>query len=672
MPYLFPLPSFKNFFFILTLLLFYFSKATLKSTSSKSQTFLLHQNLQCRTSFSMQNSHHFPLPKPFQNPMSIPFKSPSWFSTRRLFEQKLQDLHKCTNLSHIKQLQAQIIRQNLHQDLYIAPKLISAFSLCRQITLALNVFNQIQDPNVHLYNNLIRAYVQNSQPSQAFSFFFDMQWNGILADNFTYTFLLKACTDLKMVEMIHTQIEKNGFLSDIFVPNALIDSYSKFGELGIKAALKLFMVMEDRDVVSWNSMMGGLLKVGELREARKLFDEMPQRDMVSWNTILDGYVKAGEMEKAFELFQKIPQRNVVSWSTMVSGYSKAGDMDMARVLFDRMPVKTLVPWTIIISGYAEKGLAKEAIELYDRMEQDGLELDDGTVIGILAACAESGLLAVGVKVHNSIERLRFRCSIAVCNALVDMYAKCGSLDKAWSVFNGMPKRDVVSWNAMLQGFAMHGHGKEALQVFSRLKKEGFQPDRVTFVGILCACTHAGFIDEGVEYFYVMEKDYGIVPQIEHYGCMVDLLGRGGRLNEAFRLVQIMPFEPNAIIWGTLLAACRLHNAVKLAEKVIDHLLKLDPSDPGNYSMLANIFAASGDWDNVASVRLRMKSIGVQKPSGSSSIEIDNEVHDFTVFDKSHPKFDGIYQMIERLREDLKQVVHPEGTTLPIEVGEVVI
>ncbi|WRX22525.1 Pentatricopeptide repeat - like 10 [Theobroma cacao] len=499
-----------------------------------------------------------------------------------------------------------------------------------------------------------------------------MQWNGILADNFTYTFLLKACTDLKMVEMIHTQIEKNGFLSDIFVPNALIDSYSKFGELGIKAALKLFMLMEDRDVVSWNSMIGGLLKVGELREARKLFDEMPQRDMVSWNTILDGYVKAGEMEKAFELFQKIPQRNVVSWSTMVSGYSKAGDMDMARVLFDRMPVKTLVPWTIIISGYAEKGLAKEAIELYDRMEQDGLELDDGTVIGILAACAESSLLAVGVKVHNSIERLRFRCSIAVCNALVDMYAKCGSLDKAWSVFNGMPKRDVVSWNAMLQGFAMHGHGREALQVFSRLKKEGFQPDRVTFVGILCACTHAGFIDEGVEYFYVMEKDYGIVPQIEHYGCMVDLLGRGGRLNEAFRLVQIMPFEPNAIIWGTLLAACRLHNAVKLAEKVIDHLLKLDPSDPGNYSMLANIFAASGDWDNVASVRLRMKSIGVQKPSGSSSIEIDNEVHDFTVFDKSHPKFDGIYQMIERLREDLKQVVHPEGTTLPIEVGEVVI
>ncbi|GMJ09290.1 hypothetical protein like AT3G29230 [Hibiscus trionum] len=598
--------------------------------------------------------------------MSIPLKSPSWSSTRRLFEQKLQDLHKCNNLSHVKQLQSQIIKQNLHRDLYVAPKLISAFSLCRQLTLALHVFNQIQDPNVHLYNTLIRACVQNSHPTLAFSFYFEMLWNGIWADNFTYPFLLKGCNSLKLVQMIHTQIEKNGFLGDIFVPNALIDSYSKFGELGIKAALKLFTVMEDRDVVSWNSMIAGLLKVGQLREARKLFDEMPERDIISWNTILDGFVKAGEMEEAFELFQKMPQRNVVSWSTMVMGYSKAGDMDMARVLFDKMPLKTLVPWTIIISGYAEKGLAKEAIGLYDQMERHGLRLDDGSVISILAACAESGLLTVGVKVHDSIERLKFRCSIAVSNALVDMYAKCGSLDKAWSVFNGMAKRDVVSWNAMLHGLAMHGRGREALNVFSRMKMEGFQPDRVTFVGVLCACTHAGFIDEGVEYFYAMEKDYGIVPQIEHYGCMIDLLGRGGRLKEAYGLVHTMPFEPNAIIWGTLLGACRLHGATELAEKVLDHLLELDPSDPGNYSMVANIFAAAGDWDSAASARLRMKSIGVQKPSGASSIELDNEVHEFTVFDRSHPKFDKIYQMLNRFGQDLKRVIHPEDTTLPIE------
>ncbi|TYH00911.1 hypothetical protein ES288_A09G014600v1 [Gossypium darwinii] len=603
--------------------------------------------------------------------MSIPCKPPSWFSTRRLFEQNLQDLHNYTNLSHIKQLQAQIIKQNLHQHLSIAPKLISAFSRCRQITLALNVFNQIQNPNVHLYNTLIRAYVQNSQPTQAFSFLFEMQWNGILANTLTYPFLLKACNRLQMMEMIHTQIEKNGFLGDIFVPNALIDNYSRFGGLGIKAALRLFTVMEHRDVVSWNSMIGGLTKVGELREARKLFDEMPEKSMITWNTVLNGYVKAGEMEEAFQLFESMPQRNIVSWSTLVMGYSKAGDMDMARVLFDKMPVKTLVPWTIIISGYVEKGFTKEAIELYDRMERNGFELDDATVISILAACAESGSLAMGLKVHDSIERLQFRCSVAVCNTLVNMYAKCGSLDKAWSVFNGMSKRDVVSWNVMLQGFAMHGHGRDALCVFERMRKEGFKPDRVTFIGVLCACSHAGFIDDGIQGFYAMEKDYGIVPEIEHYGCMIDLLARGERLKEAFMLVNTMPFEPNAVIWGTLLGACQLHGATELAEKVLDHF-KLDRTDPGNYSMLSNIFAAAGDWDGVATVRLQMKSVGVQKPSGASSIEIDNEVHEFTVFDRSHPNFDSIYGMVHRLAQDLKRVAHPKDATLPVEVGELVI
>lgn len=526
------------------------------------------------------------------------------------------------------------------------------------MTLAVNVFNQIQDPNVHLYNTLIRAHVQNSQPSMAFAAFFDMQKNGVFADNFTYPFLLKACNGqawLPLVQMIHSHVEKCGFFGDLFVPNSLIDSYSKCGSLGVKSAMKLFVAMDEKDIVSWNSMIGGLVKAGDLSSARKLFDEMPVRDMVSWNTILDGYAKAGEMNEAFELFHKMPGRNVISWSTMVSGYSKAGDMEMAKLLFDKMPVKNIVPWTIIISGFAEKGLVKEAAKLYDQMEVTGLRPDDGTLISILAACAESGSLGLGKRVHASIKRARFKCTINVSNALVDMYAKCGSIDNALSVFNGMYKRDLVTWNCMLQGLAMHGHGKQALELFSRMQQEGFKPDKVTLIGVLCACTHAGFVDEGLCYFNTMERDYGIVPHIEHYGCMIDLLGRGGRLKEAFRLVQNMPMEPNAVIWGTLLGACRLHNAVALAELVQDRLVTHEPSEPGNYSMLSNIFAAAGDWNSVANMRLQMKSTGVQKASGASSIELDNEVHEFTVFDKSHPNSDTIYQMIDKLGHDLKQV-----------------
>ena len=586
-------------------------------------------------------------------------RTPRWVSSRRLFEQKLAELHKCSNLSHVKQIHAQIIRANLHHDLYVIPKLIAAFSLCRHLALAVKVFDQIQEPNVHLYNTMIRAQIQNSQSSQAFATFFSMQFNGICPDNFTYSFLLKACsgkTWFPVVQMIHSHIEKFGFCSDIFVPNSLIDCYCKCGPVGVSEAKKVFTVMRVRDIVSWNSIIAGLAKVGELSEARHLFDKMPERDMVTWNTMLDGYVKARQMNEAFDFFQNMPERNVVSWSTIVSGYSKAGDMDMARMLFDKMPVKNLVTWTIIIAGYAEKGLAKEATILYDQLEEVGLKPDDGTIISVLAACAESGLLSLGEKVHASIERNRHKCSTNVSNALIDMYAKCGSLNKAYEVFGRITSKDLVSWNAMLHGFAIHGHGEKALHLFSRMKKEErFSPDAVTFIAVLCACTHSGLVEEGLCYFHSMEREYGIVPQIEHYGCVIDLLGRGGRLNEAFRLVNSMPIEPNAVIWGTLLGACRVHNAVDLAREVLDHLVKLEPSDPGNFSMLSNIYAAAGEWDNAAAMRLRMRSTGMQKPSGASSIEVDNEVHEFTVFDESHPQSDMIYKMIGKLSRDLKRV-----------------
>ncbi|CBI22269.3 unnamed protein product, partial [Vitis vinifera] len=505
--------------------------------------------------------------------MSVPIRNPTWVSKRRLLEQKISDLHRCSSLNQVKQIHAQVLKANLHRESFVGQKLIAAFSLCRQMTLAVNVFNQIQDPDVLLYNTLIRAHVRNSEPLLAFSVFFEMQDSGVCADNFTYPFLLKACSGkvwVRVVEMIHAQVEKMGFCLDIFVPNSLIDSYFKLGELG---------------------------------EARRLFDEMPERDTVSWNTILDGYVKAGEMNAAFELFEKMPARNVVSWSTM----------------------------------------------------EAGLKFDDGTVISILSACAVSGLLGLGKRVHASIERTRFKCSTPVSNALIDMYAKCGSLENALSIFHGMVRKDVVSWNAIIQGLAMHGHGEKALQLFSRMKGEGFVPDKVTFVGVLCACTHAGFVDEGLHYFHAMERDYGVPPEVEHYGCMVDLLGRGGRLKEAFRLVHSMPLEPNAIIWGTLLGACRMHSATGLAEEVFDRLVKSELSDSGNLSMLSNIYAAAGDWDNFANIRLRMKSTSIQKPSGGSSIEVDDEVHEFTVFDRSHPKSDRIYKTIDGLGQHINKL-----------------
>jgi len=272
------------------------------------------------------------------------------------------------------------------------------------------------------------------------------------------------------------------------------------------------------------------------------------------------------------------------------------------------------------------------------------------VISILAACTESGLLSLGMRIHSILKRSNLGSNAYVLNALLDMYAKCGNLKKAFDVFNDIPKKDLVSWNTMLHGLGVHGHGKEAIELFSRMRREGIRPDKVTFIAVLCSCNHAGLIDEGIDYFYSMEKVYDLVPQVEHYGCLVDLLGRVGRLKEAIKVVQTMPMEPNVVIWGALLGACRMHNEVDIAKEVLDNLVKLDPCDPGNYSLLSNIYAAAEDWEGVADIRSKMKSMGVEKPSGASSVELEDGIHEFTVFDKSHPKSDQIYQMLGSLIE----------------------
>ncbi|KAK4393150.1 Pentatricopeptide repeat-containing protein [Sesamum angolense] len=535
--------------------------------------------------------------------LPAPIRAPTFLSRRRLFEQKLADLHKCTDLNQLKQLHALIYKSNLHKDPFIAPKLISALSLCQQMTLAINVFDQIQNPNAFLCNTLIKAYIRNSEPDKAFEVFREMRWSGIFPDNYTYLFLIKACSGLQSVKMIHAHVEKYNLYSDLFVPNSLIDAYSKCGLMGVKAAKVVFDVMEERDVVTYNSMISGLVKAGELTQAKKLFDGMPHRDRVSWNAILDGYVKAGEMSAAFQIFEKMPSRDVVSWSTVISGYAKTGDIEMA------------------------KGLAKEAARLYDRMEEARLKPDDATFVSILSASAESGLLGLGKKVHQSILR------------------RHGAYLVQW-------KEKMVTWNAMIHGLAMHGHGRKALQLFDRMKQEGFAPDKVTFVGVLAACSQC---NDGIHHFYSMENDYGIAPEIEHYGCLIDLLGRGGRLSEAFRLLHNMPFEPNVVIWSSLLRACRMHNAVQLAEEVLHQLVKLEPAGPGNFSMLSNIYAAAGDWGSVSNARLQIRNIDSKRPSGVSLIELNDEFHEFTVMIQLTLNQTEIYQTIKGLNQHLTKI-----------------
>jgi len=567
--------------------------------------------------------------------------------------------HGLPRLRHVQELHAQVLRQGLHRDPRAASKLIASYALLRRVPACRCVFSAAAAPpfapsTALLANTLLRAYALNSLPHAALAVFVDMPLRQ--RDTFTYSFLIKALATAGVtpVRAAHTHVFKLGSVEDTFVGNALIDAYSKND--GLSDAKKVFDEMTTRDVVSWNTAMAAMVRKGEVDAARSMFDEMPEKDTVSWNTMLDGYAKAGEAEEAFELFQRMPGRNVVSWSTVVSAYCKKGDMEMARVIFDKMPAKNLVTWTIMVSACAQKGLVGEAGRLFTEMKEAAIELDVVAVVSILAACAESGCLALGKRIHRHVRQRKLGRSTLVCNALMDMFCKCGCVNRADYIFDTeIVEKDSVSWNIIIGGFAMHGHGEKALNLFTQMKQQGFHPDAVTLINVLSACTHMGLVEEGRRFFANMETDYGIKPEIEHYGCMVDLLGRGGLIKEAVDMIKSMPWEPNEVIWGSLLSACRLHKNVEYAELAANELSNLQPSNAGNYAVLSNIYAEAGKWSDMAKARVQMKGTGSQKTAGSSWIELDEAFHEFTVGDRKHPESDQISDMIDRLSSHVKCV-----------------
>lgn len=361
------------------------------------------------------------------------------------------------------------------------------------------------------------------------------------------------------------------------------------------------------------------------------------------------YAACGEMSDARLMFDKMPQRDVVTWNIMISQLIKAGDVHGAYGLFSLMPRRNVRSWTSMISGFVHCGKSEEALGLFLEMErEDGLRPNEVTVVAVLAACADLGDLEFGRRVHRFANERGFQGNVHVCNTLIDMYVKCGCLEEGYRVFNAMKERTVVSWSSMIAGFAMHGHGDKALELYGEMIRLGIKPNHVTFVGLLHACSHMGLVDKGREYFTIMTRDYGIVPRIEHYGCLVDLLSRAGLLEEAREVVVNMPMSPNGVIWGALLGGCRLHKNTELAEEAMRHISELDPLNDGYYVVLSNAYAEAGKWEEVTRIRKLMKDRGVKKTPGCSSITIDGVVHEFVAGDETHPQAEKIFEVWEKL------------------------
>lgn len=509
---------------------------------------------------------------------------------------------------------------------------------------------------------MIRGLVSNDCFDDAIEFYGLMRSEGFLPNNFTFPFVLKACArllDLQLGVKIHTLVVKAGFDCDVFVKTSLVCLYAKCGYL--EDAHKVFDDIPDKNVVSWTAIISGYIGVGKFREAidmfRRLLEMNLAPDSFTIVRVLSACTQLGDLNSGEWIHKCIMEmgmvRNVFVGTSLVDMYAKCGNMEKARSVFDGMPEKDIVSWGAMIQGYALNGLPKEAIDLFLQMQRENVKPDCYTVVGVLSACARLGALELGEWVSGLVDRNEFLYNPVLGTALIDLYAKCGSMSRAWEVFKGMKEKDRVVWNAIISGLAMNGYVKISFGLFGQVEKFGIKPDGNTFIGLLCGCTHAGLVDEGRRYFNSMYRFFSLTPSIEHYGCMVDLLGRAGLLDEAHQLIRNMPMEANAIVWGALLGACRIHRDTRLAELVLKQLIELEPWNSGNYVLLSNIYSANLKWDAAAKVRLSMNEKRIQKPPGCSWIEVDGIVHEFLVGDKYHPLSEKIYAKLDELTKKMK-------------------
>uniref|UniRef100_A0A7N0VJB0 Pentatricopeptide repeat-containing protein n=1 Tax=Kalanchoe fedtschenkoi TaxID=63787 RepID=A0A7N0VJB0_KALFE len=348
-------------------------------------------------------------------------------------------------------------------------------------------------------------------------------------------------------------------------------------------------------------------------------------------------------------------KDTPTWNAIIAGYTRAGDMDSGMQLFRLMRSRNVISWTSVISGYAQNGMYADALEIFMEMEKErDVKPNEVTIASVLPACAALGALEVGERIEAYARENGYFKNVYVVNAVLEMYARCGRICKAKMVFDQMGnRRNLCSWNSMIMGLAVHGKCSEALEFFDHMLSEGTKPDDITFVGVLLACTHGGMVAKGRELFDSMLDKFLITPKLEHYGCMVDLLGRAGKLTEAYDLICGMRMKPDSVIWGALLGACSFHNHVELAEKAADSLFELEPQNPGNYVILSNIYASAGRWDGVAGLRKLMKGSMITKAAGYSFIEMDAQVHKFIVEDKSHPRSGEIYGILDELSSRMK-------------------
>ncbi|XP_031281449.1 pentatricopeptide repeat-containing protein At4g19191, mitochondrial isoform X1 [Pistacia vera] len=570
-----------------------------------------------------------------------------------------------SNLKYSQMIHTHTVKSPFGSHIYVQTTMVDMYVKCDQLDYACSLFDEMTERDVASWNAMLVGFAQKGFVNEVLRIFYEMRFAGIKGDAVTAMGLTQSVLEAKnlnLLKAVHSIGIQMGMDADIEVATTWISAYAKCSDLNFAELVFYGIEQGLQTVVSWNSMIAGYANNGKVFDAVRFYKWMmldgfrPDVSTIvsllsacaQLEALLHGrLIHSHGIQMGFDV-------DIFVINTLISLYSKCGDIYSARFLFDGMLYRNCVSWTAMISGYVKKRDMDVALELFFAMEAAGEKPDLVTVLSLVSGCGQGGTLELGKWIDNYASSKGLRDNVMVCNALIDMYAKCGSIPDARELFLAMPERTVVSWTAMIAGCALNGEFSEALDLFHQMVELGLWPNHVTFLAVLRACAHAGFLEKGWECFNMMTEVYNINPGLDHYSCMADILGRRGKLKKALDFVQSMPIKPDAGIWGALLSACKIHHNIEIGEYVAHRLFELVPHVAAPYVEMANIYAFWGRWDGVAKIRSMMKCNNVNKFPGQSQVHVNGKTCTFTVEDRDHPEGIVIYALLDCLTFQLKE------------------
>ncbi|KAL9239491.1 hypothetical protein vseg_013806 [Gypsophila vaccaria] len=607
-----------------------------------------------------------------------------------------------TTKSQAKQFHAQIIKQNGLNPQLFSSILLPIYSNLSLLHDSLAIFEVVNasSPSLVAFKFMIRCYAASGWFDECLGCFNRMRVSGFCPDHNVVPSVVKSCTlskRLRLGECVHGFVVKVGLDVDVYVGNSLMNLYLKLGfrgeevSCGVSRARHMFDEMSETKFIYGD---GGVLSKSVVRRSsvQKVFESMHSRDLVSWNTVIAGNAQNGMFGEALGMLREMGNDGMKPDAFSLSGilpvfaeivdvskgkevhgyavrcgldghlfvgsglvdmYGKCNRIEDACKVFIRLPQCDSVSWNSIISGCVQNGRFDDALRLFRGMVLAKVKLCSVSFSSIIPACSHLTTLRLGKQLHGHIVRCRYEDNVLVASSLVDMYAKCGYIKVARRIFSNMKVHDIVSWTAMIMGYAVNGHAHDAISLFKQMESMGIKPNSIAFIAVLTACSHAGLVDEAQMYFDSMVNDYRLSPELEHYAALADLLGRAGRLNEAYDFIRKIP-AATGCVWLTLLAACRKHKNVEMAEKVAAEVFSVDPENMGAYVLMSNIYSASKRWKEAAHVRKNMRRKGIIKKPACTWIEVKNKLHTFTAGDESHPSYDSIKKALEKLLDEMEK------------------